>query len=197
MQKTNLTPRDEELLSHARIGREWAWRRLFERDRDMIYRLAYRITLQREDALDVVQETFTKAFSNLHRLSDDEGWLPWLRTIGVRTALSRMRKLSRKWRLLGRKVEAEQTVAVVHAGPSARTLLEGAELQAALKDALKTLPPRQRAVASLALEEELSGAEIAETLGLRIGSVKSHLHRARKHLRIQLERFLPEERGNE
>lgn len=183
----------EGLIARARRGDQRAWRELFERDRERIYRVAYRVLLDREDALDTVQETFLKAFQNLHRLSDDVGWFAWLRTIAVNQAVDRSRRRGRLLRWLGRPVDEQELhcISDPFGKASARSVAEVSELGRALQAALGRLSPRQRAVASLYFEEGLSAAEVACTLGLRLGTVKTQLFRARQHIRKHLEAFRP------
>ena len=175
-------------VSLARHGDAAACRALFERDRGMVYRIAYRILLHREEALEVVQDSFAAAFAHLHELREDGGWGAWLRTIAVRRALSRARTGRRWLRWFG----WPDPDAELPERPVAVERLEEYELRRSLRDALAGLPARQRAVATLALEEGLSGAQIAAALDMREGTVKVHLHRARLHLREALKHFLPD-----
>ncbi len=181
----------EGLVARARRGDQRAWRELFERDREEVYRLAYRILLDREEALDTVQETFCKAFENVGRLSDDDAWRPWLRTIGVRTALTQVRRGGRLARWLGWRVEEQQLAVTPRQGETPLTYAEHSEVARALEGVLRRLSPRQRAVASLHFEMGLSGPEIAALLGVRLGTVRAHLFRARKRLQRGLARFVP------
>lgn len=185
--------RREGLVARARRGDQRAWRQLFERDRERVYRVAYRVLLDREEALDTVQETFLKAFENLDRLSDDTGWFAWLRTIAVNGAMDRARQGGRLLRWLGRRVAEEELHCISDRRGGARSLAEASELGQALEVALKRLSPKQRAVASLYFEEGLSGPEIASALGLRPGTVKIQLFRARKRIQKHLAPFRPAE----
>lgn len=182
---------EDELVAQARVGREKAWRALFERDREMVYRVAYRILLNREDALDTVQETFCKAFQGLDGLRDDAGWTAWLRRIAVNTAISRLRKTRGVIHRFGRKEYGEVTERIEDHGCNARDRLEESEIGQALRAALVQLSPQQRAVLALHFEEGLSAPDIAQALGIRPGTVRIHLFRARQHIQKRLERFLP------
>jgi RNA polymerase sigma-70 factor (ECF subfamily) len=181
---------EDELVARAREGREHAWRALFERDREMVYRVGYRILLSREDALDVVQETFCKAFQGLDGLRDDAGWTAWLRKIAVNTAISRLRERKGVIHRLGRRDNEHATDGIMDRGGNARTRLQESEMARAFRAALDQLSPQQRAVLALHFEEGLSGPEIAEVLRIRPGTVRSHLFRARQHIQKRLERFL-------
>lgn len=183
----------EGLVERARRGDQRAWRELFERDRERVYRIAYRVLLDREEALDTVQETFLKAFQNLGRLSDATGWLAWVRRIAVNAAMDRARRGTRLMRRLGRRTGLAELHTLPAPQEGARLRAEASELGQALHTALNRLSPRQRAVASLHFEEGLSGAEIADALGVRPGTVKIQLFRARKRLQKHLAPFSPVE----
>jgi RNA polymerase sigma-70 factor (ECF subfamily) len=182
----------EELVSRARDGDESAWRALFARDREMIFRVAYRICLDREEALDAVQETFSRAFQSIHQLQGDAGWGAWLRTIGVNTAISRVRRKGSVIRSLGWPVTGEEAERISDSGGDPREKTEESLMGAALQEALQRLSPQQRAVATLYFEDDLSGPEIGAILGLRAGTVRVHLFRAKRQIVRQLERFRPE-----
>ena len=159
----------------------------------MVYHVAYRILLDREEALDTVQETFCKAFQNIDRFDGDHRWRAWLRTIGVRTAISKTRKSSRMFRWLGRKVGDKAFLYVAGENEFAVDVLESRELLEMFHNALKELSPKQRSVAMLHLEQELSLSEVAAIMDIPLNTVKVHLHRARKHLRKRLSVFFPQE----
>jgi RNA polymerase sigma-70 factor, ECF subfamily len=182
---------DTEAVKAARQGEGWAWKRLFDRDREMLYRVAYPILLDREEALDVVQEAFIQAFRHLDRLKEDTGWTAWLRVIAVRLALGRARTGRRITRWFGRKVQiekVEEQLGVTR--PTACENVQKNEERMFLDKALKGLAPKQRAAAVLYYQQELTEKQVAETLKIQPGTVKSHLHRARKHLEKELKNLL-------
>ncbi len=185
------------LVTRARLGDERAWRELFERDREMVYRVAYRIVLDREEALDIVQESFSKAFQHLSGFQDGAAWGAWLRTIAVRTAISRMRGLCRVKRLVGRRIDDEEMYRIAAGDGAAVRRIEQRELAEAMNRAMRGLSTRQRAVATLHFEQGLSIPEIAATTEIPYNTVKVHLHRARLVLRKHLAGFLPMEFQNE
>jgi RNA polymerase sigma-70 factor (ECF subfamily) len=185
------------LVTRARLGDERAWRELFERDREMVFRVAYRIVLDREEALDIVQESFSKAFQHLSGFQDGAAWGGWLRTIAVRTAISRMRGLARIKRLLGRRIDDEEMNRIGARDGAAVRRIEQRELAEAMNRAMRRLSTRQRAVATLHFEQGLSNPEIAATIEIPYSTVKVHLHRARLVLREHLAGFLPMEFQNE
>jgi RNA polymerase sigma-70 factor (ECF subfamily) len=158
----------------------------------MIFRVAYRICLNREEALDAVQETFSRAFQKIHQLQGDTGWGAWLRTIGVNTAISRVRRKGSVIRSLGRPVTIEESDQISDSGGDPRQRTEESLMGAALGEALKRLSPQQRAVATLHFEDDLSGPEIGAILGLRTATVRVHLFRAKRQIQRRLERFRPE-----
>lgn len=180
----------ERLVSSARTGDERAWKALFERDKESVYRIAYRITLNRQEALDVVQETFSKAFLRLDQLAADQAWSGWVRSIAVNAAISRTRQLARVIRWFGHRTEESVLVDERQHIQSPREEAFANELSEALHKALHKLSAQQRAVASLFFDENLSGSQIAEVLSLSTGTVKSHLFRARRQIQRDLKVFL-------
>lgn len=181
----------EDWVALARQGNEGAWRSLFERDRAWIYRIAYRILLNQEDALEVTQETFVKAFSGLAGLTGDVGWRPWIRTIVVNAAISRTRIQGRVTRLLGKRSGEDCLETLPDSGSDPRDAAAASELAKAFRRELERLRPRQRAIAMLHYEEMLPGREIALTLGMSHDTVRTQLTRIRNALRARLAEFEP------
>ena len=190
IEKAVKTLSEENLLIQARAGDERAWRVLYERDKEMIYRMAYRVLLNREEALDVVQETFCKAFSKLDQLSDNDAWGKWIRRIAFNASISRTRTTGRIFKWFGKKLEEEDIPKIGVPQLSVRENAEYSELSNALRKALSKLSPKQRAIATLHFEENLSGPEISGILNISHNTVRSHLFRARQHLQKHLEKFL-------
>ncbi len=183
---SNVDTSERALVDAAAAGDRDARRELFERYREPAYRVAYRITGRAEDALDVVQDTFISAFENLGRFQRDAGIKVWLLRIATNRALDLLR--ARKVRLavpLGHDDEhsVEPAAASDSAGPAALQSLEREELRRQLYRAIESLPPEQRAVFALYAEGEMTYGQIAEVLGIPLGTVMSRLFHARRRLR--------------
>jgi len=182
---------ESRLVADAVRGDREARRALFERYREAAYGTAYRITGRMEDALDVVQDSFISAFENLGRFQGQASFKTWLLRIVANRALDLLR--SRKVRLAtsldGDEESGPQPAA---AEAPAGTALEQDELSERLQRALESLPPDQRAVFALYATGDMTYGQIAEVLGIPVGTVMSRLFHARRRLRAALPDLAPE-----
>jgi RNA polymerase sigma-70 factor (ECF subfamily) len=180
------------LLEQARAGDPRGFTALVERYERKIFRLAKNITQNDEDAEDVLQETFMKAYSNLHSFQGQSKFYTWLVRIAVNEALMKLRK--RKSDRTVSLDEPQETgddvvareIAVWEDDPEQKYSRE--ELKDILDTAVESLKPSFRTVFVLRDIEELSTEETAEALGISIPAVKSRLLRARLQLRERLTR---------
>lgn len=181
-------------MAAASRGDREARRELFERHRDAAFATAARITGRRDDALDVVQDAFIKAFDGLRGFQGDAGFKTWLLRIVSNRALDVLR--SRRVRLAA-SLDGEPDQA--GPAPAARddgdpgSDLERRELAARLTQAIEALPPDQRAVFALFATGEMSYGEIAKVLAIPIGTVMSRLFHARLKLKQKLADLAPGE----
>jgi RNA polymerase sigma-70 factor (ECF subfamily) len=181
------------LVAQAQTGGEEAFTELVTRYEGNIYRLARHITQNPEDAEDVLQETFLKAYEHLRDFQGNSKFYTWLVRIAVNQALMKLRK---------RKTDASvslddpydtgeeslvREIAVWEPNPEQTYSQE--EIRAILEKAVDSLPPTFRAVFALRDIEELSTEETAAALNLSIPAVKSRLLRARLRLREKLTRY--------
>jgi RNA polymerase sigma-70 factor (ECF subfamily) len=179
------------LIAAAKSGDAGAFEELVNRYERKIYRLAEHITRNREDAQDVMQEAFLKAFAHLQNFHGDSRFYTWLVRIAVNEALMRLRKRRPNEVSLDEPVETEDDLMpreVVDWGPSPEKKYARIEMQNILADAIEKLHPAFRTVFLLRDMEELSTEETAATLGISIPAVKSRLLRARLKLRERLDR---------
>ncbi|MFI9011310.1 RNA polymerase sigma factor SigE [Actinosynnema sp. NPDC053489] len=165
---------------------EWVpptWDEVVREHADRVYRLAYRLTGNQHDAEDLTQETFIRVFRSLasYKPGTFEGWLHRITTnlfldMARRRSRVRMEALPEESdRIPGDDPTPEEVYADTHLDP---------ELQAALDE----LPPEFRAAVVLCDVEGLSYEEIGATLGVKLGTVRSRIHRGRQALRVALER---------
>lgn len=187
---------DDRLVARALGGDAPAFEELYERHRNTVFRVAFGMTRNAEDALDVVQETFLKAHKSLSRFERRASVLTWLCQIAVHQAidLSRRRKVrhaeSLDERLVADGAEGPQPGGSSHeVSPPNRA--QGQELQAALDRALAKLSEKHRTVFVLYTVKGLSYKEIADSVGISIGTVMSRLFYARKNLQAMLGEFAP------
>jgi RNA polymerase sigma-70 factor (ECF subfamily) len=181
------------LLERARRGDAAAFTELVERYERKIFRLAKHITQNDEDAEDVLQETFLKAYSHLDTFQGNSKFYTWIVRIAVNEALMKLRKRkSDKSVSLDEPTDTgEDTmvreIAVWEDDPEQKYSRE--EIREILDKAVESLRPAFRTVFVLRDIEELSTEETAAALDISIPAVKSRLLRARLQLREKLTRF--------
>jgi RNA polymerase sigma-70 factor (ECF subfamily) len=180
------------LVARARAGDAQAFTDLVNQYERKIYRLAKHITQNDEDAEDVLQDTFLKAYEHLDTFQGNSKFYTWIVRIAVNESLMRLRKRKGDRTVpldepvdTGEEMVARE-IAVWEDNPEQRYSRE--EMQQILDDAVQTLKPDFRTVFILRDIEELSTEETAETLGISIPAVKSRLLRARLALREKLTR---------
>lgn len=180
-----LDPSDRALAARARAGEEWAFQELVRRHQAVVYRIIYRILRNADDAADVVQITFVRAFRSLHRYKEEFDFHPWLYRIAVNAALTQLERRRRD-----RTVDLDDVPERILPRPAhEESPLESAsrrELLGRLETAMEALAPDFRTVFLLRAVEGLSYDEIAQTLDIPRGTVMSRLSRAREALRRQL-----------
>ena len=170
---------DATLVARARGGELPAFEELVDRHRDVVVRVAARM-VGREDAEDVAQDAFLRAFHRLGRLRADAQFRPWLLRIAHNTALDQLERQGR-----ARRAEVADDAAEEHERSSERTparLVEERERRERLAGKLALLRPEHRAVLVLRDLEGLPYDDIAEITDMPLGSVKGRLHRARGEL---------------
>jgi RNA polymerase sigma-70 factor, ECF subfamily len=172
-------PAESDLLARARSGDLFAFEEIVRRYQRRVYGVAYRIVRRHDVADDVAQETFIRAHRALGSFDVSRPFGPWICRIAANLAINHMRSpRAREDELPEGHAE---TAAPAGASPLARVLDQ--EAKAVLEAAMERLPAEQRAVFVLRAVEELSYREIADALGISIGTVMSRLSRAREKLR--------------
>lgn len=185
---------EEMALVHAaKSGDLEAFSQLVNRYDRNIFRIAQHITHNEEDAQDVVQDAFLKAYQNLEQFQENSKFYTWLVRIAVNEALMKLRK-----RRTDRTVSIDEDVEteegsmpreVADWSPNPEQLYGQSELGEILRKTIHGLPPGFRTVFVLRDVEGLSTEETAEMLGLSVPAVKSRLLRARLQLRERLARY--------
>ena len=180
------------LLEQARAGESAAFAELVRRYEGKIFRLAQHITQNREDAEDVLQETFLKAYEHLDQFQGNSKFYTWIVRIAVNQALMKLRK-----RKTDKTVSMDETVdtgedhvarEIATWDPTPEQRYSQEEMRKILEEAVDSLAPPYRAVFVLRDIDELSTEETAEALDLSVPAVKSRLLRARLQLRDKLTR---------
>ncbi|HTY80073.1 MAG TPA: sigma-70 family RNA polymerase sigma factor [Candidatus Bathyarchaeia archaeon] len=176
------------LIERCRAGDVAAFEPLVERYRQRVWRLAYQVLRDREEAWDCAQDAFVRAFQSLGSFRGQSAFYTWLFRIAMNVATDRLRSRAAQGRAFGTQSvpaeEWERTAPDPDAQPDQAAL--GVERRERISRALDTLPPNARAIIMLSDVEGLSYREIASVLNCPIGTVMSRLHNARKRLRTAL-----------
>lgn len=183
---------ESELVAAAKAGDVSAFETLVSRYERKIYRLAQHITQNNEDAEDVSQEAFLKAFEHLGEFQGNSRFYTWLVRIAVNQALMKLRKRRNKDVSLDEDIETEDNFIpreIEDWGPSPEDRYTQEELARILSQVIGELDPSFRLVFQLRDIDELSTEETAEALGISVPAVKSRLLRARLKLRDRLNRY--------
>src|SRR5512138_2487431 len=181
------------LVRAAKQGEVSAFEELVKRYDRNVFRIAQHITQNREDAEDVVQDAFLKAFQNLGQFQGQSKFYTWLVRIAVNEALMRLRR-RRPERMVSidEDVKTEEDSIpreIADWSPNPEQLYNQGELKEILQKTIQGLPPSFRTVFILRDVEGLSTEETADALGLSVPAVKSRLLRARLQLRERLSRY--------
>jgi RNA polymerase sigma-70 factor (ECF subfamily) len=182
------------LVAEAKEGNAEAFTVLVNQYERNIFRLALNITSNKEDAEDVLQETFLKAYTNLGRFQGNSRFYTWVVRIAVNESLMKLRKRrSDRQVSLDEKLETDDDSLlpreIVDWGDNPEQRYAKTEWQEILAEATQTLEPAFRTVFTLRDVEQLSTEETAEALGLSVPAVKSRLLRARLKLRQRLNKY--------
>jgi RNA polymerase sigma-70 factor (ECF subfamily) len=179
---------DEQLLSRFAAGDRQVLEDLFARYRAVAYQVAFRLLGQEADALDAVQDGFIKALTHLRGFRGQSSFKTWLLRVVSNAALDLGRKRGRRdsFSLNGSVDSDLDQYGQPPKEEDPGRELERADLRRLLNEALATLPEAQRQTFVLHADAELSYREVAEVLGISIGTVMSRLFYARQKLRLYL-----------
>jgi RNA polymerase sigma-70 factor (ECF subfamily) len=191
---------DVALVASVRAGDVSAYDTLVRKYERQVFRIAQHITQNREDAEDVMQDAFLKAYEKLDQFQGNSKFYTWLVRIAVNESLMRLRK-----RRTGRMVSIDEDLETDE-GTVPRDLADWApdpeqnytqsELGKILEKTIKGLPPGFKVVFELRDVQGLSTEDTAEALGLSVPAVKSRLLRARLQLRERLSRYFKKKTGS-
>ncbi len=184
---------DEALVARARAGEFAAFEQLFERHRLLVYRYAYQMAPRRDDAEDIVQEVFVRAYQNLHRYRDEAKFTTWLLRIATNHGTDRVRMNQRRQSLEQQEAGGALTWMTVGSEDDPVANLEADRRVHALRRALAALPIHHRNAIILRDIEERDYPDIAEILGCTVGGAKLRVLRARRALRDRVAPLLGED----
>jgi RNA polymerase sigma factor (sigma-70 family) len=180
---------ETELIAQALNGDQKAYRSLTERHQSSVYHIVYKIVRDSEVAADLVQETFMKAFSSLASYRSEYRFSTWLYKIAANCSIDYLRKKRINMLSLDREVETADgrldfEVADYSFHPG-RTL-ERKEQEFNIEEAITSLPEKYREVIIYRHKDDKSYEEIADLLGIPVGTVKARIFRARELLKKKL-----------
>ena len=179
---------DEELVTLAQKGQREAFEVLMERYKQKAYRIAFDFTRDREEAKDLSQEAFLRAYTHLKSFDLRASFYTWFYRILVNLCLDYRRRRGRiSWEPLDEKADkaSERSEMAGAISPPDQEVLAG-ELSHRIGVALAALPPQQRTAFILKNHQGLSIRDIAKVMKTAEGTVKAHLHRAVATLRQRL-----------
>jgi RNA polymerase sigma-70 factor (ECF subfamily) len=185
---------DEQLVRKSQEDDERAFGELVSRYESKVYSLALKMLRNPEDAEDVLQDTFLRAYRGIKSFKGNSTFSTWIYRITANSALMRLRKRQLPTVSIDDADEREAPINIADWAPGPVEQMLNQETQAAMTEAIEALPPEFRQVFVLRDIEELSNAEVAEILDLSVAAVKSRLHRARLKVRNRLATYFIEPR---
>ncbi len=192
---------DVALVERSKAGDAAAFGQLVRQYERQIFRVAQHITQNREDAEDITQDVFLKAYEKLEQFQGNSKFSTWLVRIAVNESLMRLRK-----RKTNKTVSMDEDVHTEDGSiprdfaewrPNPEQLFGQSELSDILRRTIQGLPPGFRTVFTLRDIENMSTEETAQALGLSVPAVKSRLLRARLQLRERLSRYFRQHQKEE
>jgi len=179
---------ETEMISRCQQGDQEALKEIFEKYHKKVYRIAYGVVRQREEALDVVQEVFIKLFRSVKNFKGRSHFYTYLYRMVMNTAIDHKRKAGKQFMSSLDEEGSFEPSDEAEKGPE-RILLQK-ELEERVKLAMDKLPAEQRAALIFRDVEGLSYQEMAEAMGCSIGTVMSRLHYGRKRMQDSLKDYV-------
>lgn len=176
---------DVQLVQASQQGDQEAFAVLVQRHQRHIFNLSWRMLQDDEDAGEITQEIFLAAWQGLPAFRGEARFSTWLHRIAYRCCLQQLERRKRE-RSLHSAIQAEQLLEGVHQEKQVEDILEQRDQQAIVREQLELLPARYRIVLILRHFQEMTYEEIADILSLPVGTVKTHLFRARNLLKERL-----------
>ncbi len=185
---------DWVVVQRVQQGDVAAFDALILKYRERVYGVLYNLTSNREDAADLTQDAFIKAFQSINRFQGQASFFTWLYRIAVNSALTHLRKARLRTFFSFDRVQEDEYVASVinqlaDKNGADRDAVLG-ELQEKLNEAMQKLSIKHRTVVTLYEIDGLSHEQIAEVVGCSVGTVRSRLHYAKQLLQAELQPYL-------
>jgi RNA polymerase sigma-70 factor, ECF subfamily len=187
--------RDAMLVQRIQAGEVERFDDLILKYRERIWGVLYHMTSNREDAADLAQDTFLKAFQSINRFQGQSSFFTWIYRIAVNTALNHLQKNKIRRFFSLEKIRDEDAASellnqISDSGSSSDRAACLVELQQKLNEAMQKLSIKHRTVVTLFEIDGLSHEEIAEITGTSVGTVRSRLHYAKQLLQSELKPYL-------
>ncbi|HWP95434.1 MAG TPA: sigma-70 family RNA polymerase sigma factor [Syntrophomonadaceae bacterium] len=182
---------DLQLVLKCREGQSQAYQDLMRRYEAYVYRLCHSFAGNREDALDLTQETFIRVFQGLGTYQLNRPFKPWVRQVAVNTCVNFLQRRSPVLLFLDQPLrDSDLTLAdTIASKEDLGNELEWQETGHFIQQAISRLPQEYRLLLTLRHQEEMSYQEIADETGVPLGTVKTHLFRSRAALRKELSAY--------
>ncbi len=180
---------DRVLVEKTKLGERTAFAELVELYKDKIFNYLYRLTGSREDAEDLAQETFLRAYAKIDTFDTTLRFSPWIYRIAQNAAVDMMRRRKPMLYLdepIASDTESGIAWQVASDCPGPEEQVSFTHLKSEIEETIMQLPTAYRAVLLLRYTQEMSYEDMARTLELPVTTVKTRLHRAREALRIRL-----------
>ena len=181
---------EAELISRCQHGDQDALKGIFDQYHKKVYRIAYGVVRQREEALDIVQEVFIKLFRSIKNFKGKSHFYTYLYRMTMNTAIDHTRKMRRQPPMNREEDGMVQLSDDAEKRPD--RILAHKELEERVRLAMDKLPPEQKAALIFREVEGLSYQEMAEAMGCSIGTVMSRLHYGRKKIQELLKDYVLE-----
>jgi len=185
---------DWAVVQRVQSGNVGAYDQLVQKYRGKIFSIVYNMTSNREDASDLTQDTFIKAFQAIARFKGKSSFFTWIYRIAINSTMTFLKKRSRRRFISYENIDEEVSNSEIFERLTAKNRTEkGAlvnELQEKLNDALQKLSVKHRTVVILHEIEGLEHAEIAEITKTSVGTVRSRLHYAKQQLQSYLKDYI-------
>jgi len=192
--KATETPEDQQLVKRAQAGHLEAYDELIRRYQERIYATIYHMTANHEDANDIAQETFIKAYQALKSFKGDSSFFTWVYRIAVNKTINFLKQRKNKTHMslndLDFNAEHDPDLVALVSDKTPRRDVNLIELQEKLNGAMQKLSETHRLVVTLHDVQGLSHEEISKIMGCNTGTVRSRLFYARQQLQAYLSDYL-------
>jgi RNA polymerase sigma-70 factor (ECF subfamily) len=181
---------EKQIIEHLKNGDEFIYRYVYDQYARMVYSVCFRMTGNKEEAEDAVQDVFIKVFNSINSFREDSKLSTWIYQISVNICInkSRRKKVMNFLSLdFWEEEKGEKEMAVENITPGDD--LEKSEIQKIVQNAINTLPAKQKTAVILSRYEELSYKEISKIMGLSLSSIESLLFRSKENLAKKLIRY--------